>query len=32
MTKSVAFNKRRFIFNLNLMVQYGFEPEIVFEW
>ena len=31
MTKSVAFNKRRFIFNLNLMVQYGFEPEIDFE-
>lgn len=31
MTKSVAFNKRRFVYNLNLMVQYGFEPEIVFE-
>ncbi|HIR23551.1 MAG TPA: hypothetical protein IAB32_07190 [Candidatus Scatosoma pullicola] len=28
MAKSSAFNIQRFIFNLNLMVKYGWEPEI----
>ena len=28
MAKSVAFDRQRFVYNLNLMVQYGWEPEI----
>lgn len=31
MTKKLTFNKQRFIYNLNLMVQYGWEPEIDIE-
>ncbi len=31
MTINLSFNKQRFVYNLNLMVQYGWEPEIVFE-
>lgn len=31
MTTNLSFNKQRFVYNLNLMVQYGWEPEIVFE-
>ncbi len=31
MTKKLSFNKQRFAYNLNLMVQYGWEPEIDFE-
>ena len=31
MTKNLYFNKQRFVYNLNLMVQYGWEPEIDFE-
>lgn len=31
MSTNLSFNKQRFVYNLNLMVQYGWEPEIVFE-
>ncbi len=31
MKKNATFNKQRFVYNLNLMIQYGWEPEIDFE-
>lgn len=31
MTSSVVFDKQKFVYNINLMLQYGWEPEINFE-